>query len=85
MPRSSQSTALNNSRIQILRARNDHLNDLFDEAAKQVNSLASGSGYAQALENLILEVSVTMAIQPVLAFHSPSTLCTSAFERSGHS
>ena len=58
----SQSTALNGSRLKVLGSRNDHLNNLFDEASKQVSSLASGSGYAQALENLILEVSAICII-----------------------
>ncbi|ORX36490.1 vacuolar ATP synthase subunit E [Kockovaella imperatae] len=67
----SQSTALNNSRIQILKARNDHLNNLFEEAAKQVNSLSSGSEYAKALENLILEILLLLLSTEVTLSHRP--------------
>lgn len=54
---SAQSTALNNSRIEVLRSRNDALESLFEEASKQVKSLSKGGSYAEAVENLILEVS----------------------------
>lgn len=53
---SAQSTALNNSRIEVLRARNDALEKLFEEASNQVKKLSSGKSYSDALENLILEV-----------------------------
>lgn len=54
---SAQSTALNNSRIEVLRSRNDALESLFEEASKQVKSLSEGGSYSEAVENLILEVS----------------------------
>jgi V-type H+-transporting ATPase subunit E len=47
---------LNNSRIEVLRARNDALEKLFEEASNQVKKLSSGKSYSDALENLILEV-----------------------------
>lgn len=54
---SAQSTALNNSRIEVLRSRNEALEGLFEEASKQVKDLSSGGSYEEAVENLILEVS----------------------------
>lgn len=54
---SSQSTALNSSRLKVLQARNDHLEQLFEDAGKDVKELASGDKYAKALEAFILEVS----------------------------
>lgn len=55
---SAQSTALNTSRITVLRSRNDQLEALFEEASKRVVDLSSGDSYSSALENLILEVSL---------------------------
>ena len=55
---SSQSTAINNSRLKILQSRNDHLQTLFDEANKKVMELSAGDRYKDALVNLILEVSL---------------------------
>lgn len=53
---SSQSTSVNNSRLKILQARNDHLEQLFEDAGKEVGGLESGDKYAQAVEAFILEV-----------------------------
>lgn len=58
-PSSSQSTAINNSRLKILQSRSDHLETLFDEANKQVMELSAGDRYKDALVNLILEVSLS--------------------------
>lgn len=54
---SNQSTALNNSRISVLKSRNDQLNTLFEDATKQVKELSGKKEYEKALESLILEVS----------------------------
>lgn len=54
---SSQSTALNTSRIKVLQSRNDKLEDLFEQASKDVTELSQGEKYGTALENFILEVS----------------------------
>ena len=40
----------------MLRERNDKLEELFDEARKQVLELGKADKYAQALEKLVLEV-----------------------------
>jgi V-type H+-transporting ATPase subunit E len=56
---------LNNSRLKVLRARNDNLEQLFEEARKQVLELGKADKYAQALEKLVLEVS----------FRFPTPLC----------
>ncbi|GFZ42666.1 V-ATPase subunit E [Saitozyma sp. JCM 24511] len=50
----SQSTALNASRLKVLQARNEHLENIFEEANKKVKELSSGGSYAQAMENLVL-------------------------------
>jgi len=57
---SGQSTALNNSRIEVLRSRNEALEQLFEEASKQVKDLSKGGSYEEAMENLILEVGFTV-------------------------
>lgn len=54
---SSQSTALNSSRLKVLQARNDHLEQLFEDAGKDVKELGTSDKYAKALEAFILEVS----------------------------
>ena len=54
--RSAQSTALNQSRLEVLRKRDENLQNLFEEANKQVTALADGKEYPQAMELLILEV-----------------------------
>lgn len=53
---SAQSTALNQSRLEVLRKRDEHLQELFESADKKVRSLSEGKDYAKALELLILEV-----------------------------
>jgi hypothetical protein len=54
---SAESTALNTSRLKILRAREQLLADLFEEARKGVHDLNSDEGkYSQLMEQLILQV-----------------------------
>lgn len=53
----SQSTALNTSRLEVLRKREEHLHSLFEEANGKVKDLAEGKDYGSAMELLILEVS----------------------------
>ncbi|KAK1927422.1 vacuolar ATP synthase subunit E [Papiliotrema laurentii] len=67
----AQSTALNNSRIEVLRARNDALEKLFEEASNQVKKLSSGKSYSDALENLILEVLLLLLAPEVKLEHRP--------------
>ncbi|OCF30489.1 V-type H+-transporting ATPase subunit E [Kwoniella heveanensis BCC8398] len=67
----SQSTAINNSRIKILRSRNDHLEAIFDEANKQVKELSEGDKYKEAIENLILEVLLKLLSEKVTLAHRP--------------
>lgn len=54
---SAQSTALNQSRLEVLRKRDEQLRELFEEADKQVKALADGNDYPKAMELLITEVS----------------------------
>ncbi|CED85482.1 Vacuolar H-ATPase V1 sector, subunit E [Phaffia rhodozyma] len=52
----AQSTALNTSRLKILRAREQFLSDLFEDARGKITDLANDEGkYAQLMENLILQ------------------------------
>ncbi len=58
-PNSAQSTALNVSRLEVLRTREEHLQSIFDDTRSQIKSLSSSKGdnkYATIVENLILEV-----------------------------
>lgn len=55
---SAQSTALNQSRLEVLRKRDEHLNELFEKADNQVKALASGKDYPKAMELLIVEVRI---------------------------
>ncbi|KAK4687256.1 V-type H+-transporting ATPase subunit E, partial [Tremellales sp. Uapishka_1] len=67
----SQSTALNASRISVLRSREDHLEGIFEEASKKVKELATGGSYPEAVESLILEV-LLMLLTPTLSLsHRP--------------
>ncbi len=55
---SAQSTALNTSRLQVLRAREDLLQQLFEDAKKELKELNKDrEKYEKVVENLILEVS----------------------------
>jgi len=68
----SQSTALNTSRLQVLRARAEHLEALFEEARNRVKELSSkdskgGSKYQDTVENLILEV-LLILVSPDVSF-----------------
>lgn len=55
--RSANSTALNQSRLQVLRAREEHLQSIFEEATKKTKDLKEDrEKYAKVLEDLILEV-----------------------------
>ncbi|WWC68742.1 uncharacterized protein I206_102676 [Kwoniella pini CBS 10737] len=67
----SQSTAINTSRIKVLRSRNDHLESIFEEANKQVKDLSEGDKYKQAIENLILEVLLKLLSPNVTLNHRP--------------
>ncbi|KAL7419709.1 V-ATPase V1 sector subunit E [Cryptotrichosporon argae] len=67
----SQSTALNTSRLSVLRKREEHLDALFEEATKQVKALSTGDKYASALESLILEVLLKLLSPSVLLEHRP--------------
>lgn len=56
---SASSTALNQSRLQVLRAREEHLQSIFEEATKKTKDLKNDQGkYTKVLEDLILEVGV---------------------------
>ncbi|WWC87759.1 uncharacterized protein L201_002651 [Kwoniella dendrophila CBS 6074] len=67
----SQSTAINNSRIKVLRSRNDHLESIFDDANKQVKDLSEGDRYKQGIENLILEVLLKLLSPNITITHRP--------------
>ena len=67
----SQSTALNQSRLEVLRRRDEHLHSLFDDASKQVKDLADGNEYDKALELLILEVLLLLLAKDVEVAHRP--------------
>ena len=57
---SSQSTALNKSRLEVLRSRAEHLDTIFDETKTKVKDLSKdGDKYQSVLEGLILEVSIS--------------------------
>lgn len=67
---SASSTALNQSRLQVLRAREEHLQSIFEEATKKTKDLKNDQGkYTKVLEDLILEVSVAGIMKP------PETCC----------
>lgn len=54
---SSQSTALNKSRLEVLQSRAEHLDTIFDETKTKVKDLNKDSDkYQSVLEGLILEV-----------------------------
>lgn len=56
---SSQSTALNQSRLEVLRSRAEHLDSIFDETKTKVKDLNKDSDkYQSVLEGLILEVCI---------------------------
>nr|ODN85207.1 V-type H+-transporting ATPase subunit E [Cryptococcus depauperatus CBS 7841] len=67
----AQSTAINGSRLQVLQSRNEHLENLFDEADKQTKTLSSGEKYREAVENLILEVLLKLLSSDVTLSHRP--------------
>ncbi|WVW80020.1 hypothetical protein I302_101993 [Kwoniella bestiolae CBS 10118] len=67
----SQSTAINNSRIKVLRSRNDHLENIFEEANKQVKELSEGDKYKEAVENLVLEVLLKLLSTNITITHRP--------------
>lgn len=71
---SGQSTALNNSRITVLKSRNDQLDTLFEDASKKVKELSGKKDYEKSLEALILEVChdqsyITPPISPLGSLH----------------
>lgn len=56
--KSSQSTQTNKSRLRLLQAREQHLQDLFSTARSSILKLSKNEGrYAQLLEGVILQVS----------------------------
>jgi hypothetical protein len=63
---SNQSTALNTSRITVLKSRNDQLDTLFEDANKKVKELSGKKDYEKSLEALILEVCFSL-----VPFHIP--------------
>lgn len=66
---SSQSTALNKSRLEVLQSRAEHLDTIFDETKTKVKDLNKESDkYQSVLEGLILEVGISAL---------PSTGCSS--------
>ncbi|EIW68859.1 V-type H+-transporting ATPase subunit E [Tremella mesenterica] len=67
----AQSTALNNSRLQVLRSRNDHLETIFEAARQKVKDLSSGESYKTAMEALILEILLMLLSPSVTLVHRP--------------
>lgn len=59
---SAQSTALNQSRLEVLRKREEHLQQLFDEAGKKVKALSDSDKYPEAMESLVLEVGAALQV-----------------------
>ncbi|GHJ86321.1 hypothetical protein NliqN6_2723 [Naganishia liquefaciens] len=69
----SQSTALNKSRLEVLRSRAEHLDTIFDETKTKVKDLSKDSDkYQSVLEGLILEVLLILVSPEVLIEHTPS-------------
>jgi V-type H+-transporting ATPase subunit E len=68
---SAQSTALNQSRLEVLRKRDEHLSDLFEKADNEVKALANGKDYPKAVEQLILEVLLMLTADNVTLAHRP--------------
>ncbi|RSH84390.1 V-ATPase V1 sector subunit E [Apiotrichum porosum] len=67
----AQSTALNQSRLEVLRKRDENLQTLFEEANKQVTALADGKDYPAAMELLILEILLLLLSTDVNIVHRP--------------
>ncbi|KAI5455236.1 V-ATPase V1 sector subunit E [Naganishia albida] len=69
----SQSTALNQSRLEVLRSRAEHLDSIFDETKTKVKDLNKDSDkYQSVLEGLILEILLILVSPDVLIEHTPS-------------
>ncbi|KAL1410330.1 V-ATPase V1 sector subunit E [Vanrija albida] len=67
----AQSTALNQSRLEVLRKRDEHLQELFEKASNKVKALADGKDYPAAVELLILEVLLLLLATDVTIAHRP--------------
>ncbi|BEI82507.1 hypothetical protein CcaverHIS002_0303750 [Cutaneotrichosporon cavernicola] len=67
----AQSTALNQSRLEVLRKREEQLQELFDEANNKVKDLAEGKGYPKAMSLLITEVLLLLLSKDVTLVHRP--------------
>jgi len=66
----ASSTALNQSRLQVLRAREEHLQSIFEEATKKTKDLKNDQGkYTKVLEDLILEVLLMLMAPEVTIDH----------------
>jgi V-type H+-transporting ATPase subunit E len=68
---SAQSTALNQSRLEVLRKRDQHLSDLFEKADNEVKKLADGNDYPKAVELLITELLLMLIAPQVTIAHRP--------------
>ncbi|TXT10943.1 hypothetical protein VHUM_01694 [Vanrija humicola] len=67
----AQSTALNQSRLEVLRKRDEHLQTLFENASNKVKALADSKDYPAAVESLILEVLLLLLASDVTIAHRP--------------
>ncbi|KLT46012.1 vacuolar ATP synthase subunit E [Cutaneotrichosporon oleaginosum] len=67
----AQSTALNQSRLEVLRKRDEQLQDLFEEANKKVKELADGKDYPKAMTLLITEILLLLLSKDVTLAHRP--------------
>ncbi|KAJ9107572.1 hypothetical protein QFC21_001031 [Naganishia friedmannii] len=69
----AQSTALNKSRLEVLRSRAEHLDSIFDETKGKVKGLDKADDkYQSVLEGLILEILLILVSPEVLIEHIPS-------------
>jgi V-type H+-transporting ATPase subunit E len=67
----AQSTALNQSRLEVLRKRDEQLQELFEEANSEVKKLAEGKDYPKAMTLLITEVLLLLLSKDVSIAHRP--------------
>lgn len=61
--RSAHSNEVRYSRLKTLKARDDAMQEVKKQALAKLPSLTSGAGYADLLENLILEVRVRVRLR----------------------
>ena len=69
--RSAQSNEIRYSRLKTLKARDDAMQEVKKQALAKLPSLTSGAGYAALLENLILEVRLTVRGRLRVRFIAP--------------